>query len=336
MARLDGAAIKAAAQGRWLSLCAALGIAVSGNPRKHSPCPACGEGKDRFRFDDRDGHGTFFCNVCGPGDGFALVQRVKRCTFREALQMISDALGSPAVHREPRIQPRTKATENEYTAAFAARLWSEAGKDAGRIQAYLVSRGLSGHVPESLRFHPRLKHQHTEPDGTVVETYHPGIVAQVMGLNGPLPAVHRIYLDSDSDGKAKVEKNKKALGSISGGAIRLSPYQPRQPLVLCEGAETGLAVQESTGWQTWACISATGLEAVRVPDDCGPIYIAGDLDKNQRGQQAAEKLAARLLTESPTRTVSILLPPGPIPDGCKGIDWLDVLNSAQSMEGNVI
>lgn len=81
-----------------------------------------------------------------------------------------------------------------------------------------------------------------------------------------------------------------------------------------------------------ACISANGLVAAQVPQDCGPIYIAADLDRNGCGEQAARGLADRLTREG--RSVYILLPDGPIPDGCKGVDWLDVLTEAQpTMEG---
>ncbi|MFA9256090.1 primase-helicase zinc-binding domain-containing protein, partial [Escherichia coli] len=49
----------------------ALGIQVLKN--RHQPCPVCG-GSDRFRFDDREGRGTWYCNQCGAGDGLKLVE----------------------------------------------------------------------------------------------------------------------------------------------------------------------------------------------------------------------------------------------------------------------
>ncbi len=50
--------IKAAAQYRWQEIHAAIGIDQRYLKNKHQPCPACG-GKDRFRYDDKDGSGTF-------------------------------------------------------------------------------------------------------------------------------------------------------------------------------------------------------------------------------------------------------------------------------------
>ena len=59
------------AQGHWTKILISNGIDEKFLKNKHGPCPVCG-GKDRFRFDNKDGRGTFFCNHCGPGDGVGL------------------------------------------------------------------------------------------------------------------------------------------------------------------------------------------------------------------------------------------------------------------------
>src|SRR5260370_38280875 len=46
---------------RWVDILTALGVPTKFLNRRHGPCPMCG-GKDRFRFIDTDGKGTFFCN----------------------------------------------------------------------------------------------------------------------------------------------------------------------------------------------------------------------------------------------------------------------------------
>ena len=50
------AEVKQQANGKWPDILATLGVPVSANG-KHGPCPGCG-GKDRFRFDNKDGDGT--------------------------------------------------------------------------------------------------------------------------------------------------------------------------------------------------------------------------------------------------------------------------------------
>lgn len=51
-----------AARGHWSRILPALGVNVLKN--RHQPCPVCA-GKDRFRFDDQEGRGTWFCNQGG-------------------------------------------------------------------------------------------------------------------------------------------------------------------------------------------------------------------------------------------------------------------------------
>lgn len=95
---LDVAAIREAARGRWRSTLPLIRIAVPNSPKQHGPCPRCG-GKDRFRFDDQEGRGTWFCNQCDPhaGDGFQLIQNVNRCTFLEAVELVSRVITHPSV-----------------------------------------------------------------------------------------------------------------------------------------------------------------------------------------------------------------------------------------------
>jgi len=92
--RLDAAVIRIQADGKWREVLTRLGLDLPPTAKQHGPCPTCG-GKDRFRFDDRDGRGTWFCNQCDPqaGDGFRLIQNVRGCEFPDALQLVADALG---------------------------------------------------------------------------------------------------------------------------------------------------------------------------------------------------------------------------------------------------
>lgn len=96
--------IKLHAQGRWPFILSSLGIQVRTDGR-HSPCPACG-GKDRFRFDNKNEKGTWFCNQCTPkaGDGFGLVMKTKNIPFGEALTLVAEVLGESVPRRENPIQ----------------------------------------------------------------------------------------------------------------------------------------------------------------------------------------------------------------------------------------
>ena len=88
-----------AARGRWPDLLQQLGgLAPSQLTDRHQPCPLCG-GRDRYRFDDQDGTGSWFCNQCGgkdhTGGGGTGMDLLMRCTgweFAEAAKHIEQHL----------------------------------------------------------------------------------------------------------------------------------------------------------------------------------------------------------------------------------------------------
>ena len=108
--------LRHAARYQWRHILPALGIPAEKLTNKHQPCPVCG-GRDRYRFDDKDGMGTYFCNQCGAGNGFTLMMKHLHCNFREAAQIAADILGerqptlpSPnAPETEPQKQPENTA-----------------------------------------------------------------------------------------------------------------------------------------------------------------------------------------------------------------------------------
>lgn len=96
------------ANGHWPSILGALaGLSAEQLTDKHQPCPMCG-GKDRYRFDDQDGTGSWYCNQCGGpsqsgggGSGIELLIRRTGWTFKEAAQRIEQHLGVTPQRPEP-------------------------------------------------------------------------------------------------------------------------------------------------------------------------------------------------------------------------------------------
>lgn len=129
-----------AARGHWSRILPALGVNVLKN--RHQPCPVCA-GKDRFRFDDQEGRGTWFCNQCGAGDGLALVSKVLDVGISEAADRINGITGNlPSVSQE---MLESGYLENETgkqaAAALAARLFEKSHQTTGN--AYLTGKGFS-------------------------------------------------------------------------------------------------------------------------------------------------------------------------------------------------
>ena len=71
------------ARGKWRGILLTLGVDKSFLTGKHGPCPFCA-GDDRFRFDNKDGDGTFICSQCGAGNGFSFLHRLKGWDFKQA------------------------------------------------------------------------------------------------------------------------------------------------------------------------------------------------------------------------------------------------------------
>lgn len=86
--------VKAAAQGGWAGVLSGMGVDAGLLTNKHSPCPGCG-GKDRFRFDDKGGEGTWMCSGGGDfesGDGVALLMHVRQCEWKVAVNALGEYL----------------------------------------------------------------------------------------------------------------------------------------------------------------------------------------------------------------------------------------------------
>ena len=140
---IDFDAVKRDVIGRWDGIYQALGIEVGDG--KHTACPVCG-GKDRFRCDNKEGKGTWYCSQCDPhsGDGWALVQKILNIDFKEAMEQIGGILGS--VEKKP-LPKEMEGSREILNKVFGA---SAPAKDGDYVSRYLKSRGLTA-LPPALR-----------------------------------------------------------------------------------------------------------------------------------------------------------------------------------------
>jgi len=290
---------------RWRSILPMFGVDPAVLTGKHSPCPVC-EGRDRFRFDDKDGRGTFFCNQCGAGDGVKLAMRVSGKSFSEMAQEIRERLGETSESRAPAAMGAVDAKRR------ASALWGSAVPIFGdEAERYLKGRGLPGPYPTALRYCPSARVSE-HPTKSVL----PAMLALVSDAAGNPINVHRTYLEHG--GKARMDAPRKMMsGTVpEGSAIRLSPHTGR--LGVAEGIETALSVTTRLKIPCWSLIDAGKMERWVIPPDVTELHIFGDNDTNYVGQAAAYVLArrARALKGGPS-LVTVHIP------NTAGTDWAD-------------
>ncbi|EMK4050013.1 DNA primase, partial [Salmonella enterica subsp. enterica serovar Newport] len=107
---------------------------------RHQSCPVCG-GSDRFRFDDKQGRGTWFCNQCGAGDGLKLVEKVFGVTPSEAAGKVNAVTGNllPVAPEVIAAAEAETVADRKAAAALAVRLMEKTRPATGN--AYLTRKG---------------------------------------------------------------------------------------------------------------------------------------------------------------------------------------------------
>lgn len=290
---------------RWLNILPHFGVRrdeyLTG---KQGPCPACG-GKDRFRFDNLEGRGSYYCNHCGAGDGVMLVMLVERCSFREA----ADKIREVAHLAEPTPPPPSQSDEqrrNALNAMWRASRIITQDDDAGR---YLMSRGISYPFSSALRFVPKIK-----VTGEAVSRL-PAMVALVRRPDGQPHNLHRTYLENGR--KAAISSPRRMMAGDTPAGSYIALAEAAEEMGVAEGIETALRASRRFGIPVWSVISANGLKAFTPPIICRRLHIFGDNDLNFTGQAAAYALANRLAIENDHITSTVEIPTTP------GTDWAD-------------
>ena len=259
------------------------------------PCPICQSEKRR----DQRGLSLRL-------DGSTLLAHCHKtgCDFRDILAALGLRPGTFQIDEQAQAEAETKRAEYAALQLKRARSVWDFGKpiQGTHAEAYLRGRGITGELPDSLRF---LADTYHTPSGQYITA----MVADVQPTGG----VHRTYFTKK--GERLNKSAKMMLGPCSGGAVRLS--QGKGPLVACEGIETGLSLVQMLADrepEVWATLSTSGMKALILPTGSRELIIAADGDES--GKVAANSLATRATALG--WQVSML----PAPDG---MDWNDVL-----------
>jgi putative DNA primase/helicase len=317
--------IKFAARGHWASILFKLGVPSEFLRKRHGPCPKC-RGRDRFRFDDKNGDGTFYCNSCGAGDGFTLLMLYHNWKFHHTLKKVAQLLyfnySTPINNANYKLSQLPTNATNWQAYQNIKNLWDSSlpirtSDPAGRY--ILETRGIRlDSFPDALRFTPELQIK----SGEFYKKY-PAMIAAFTDPVCELVQVERFFLTAEGQKAPLTESSKRFMpgwkdGSMRGGSIKL--YAPGNILAIGEGVETCLAFYSKFKVPVWAASNTTLMELVVIPASVRKVVILVDNDINGAGRKAADSLSTRLLKEK--REVELLVPDKP------GTDFADLFCKA--------
>ncbi|MEG5984066.1 primase-helicase zinc-binding domain-containing protein [Enterobacter kobei] len=262
--------------GHWPRILPELGVPVIKN--RHQACPVCG-GSDRFRFDDKEGRGTWFCNQCGAGDGLKLVEKVFGVSASEAAGKVSALSSSLPPVAEDIIAAAEAETDASRKAAatLAASLMEKTRIASGN--AYLTRKGFPALECLTLTT--------THKTGGV--TYRAGdVVVPLQDETGALVNVQLI----NADGLKR---------TLKGGAVKGAWHliegkkEAGKRLWIAEGYATALTVHHLTGEPVMVALSSVNLLSLaslaRSQHPACQIVLAADRDLSGDGQTKAAAAA---------------------------------------------
>lgn len=270
--------------GRWRTILPALGIHSRFLTGKNGPCPLCPGGRDRWRFDNKRGDGTWICTHCGAGQGIKLAMLFTGLPFKELAERIERIIGEAPreIVRQERSETAKRAALNE--------LWQSAKpvRAGDPVDLWFHHRGIGMSIyPNCLRTAAQVRYS-----GPLV-SFHPAMLATVADSDGKPATIHRTYLTA-AGRKAPVEKVRMFCpGHVPpGGAVRLAA--PGPTLGIAEGIETAFAAMRLFAIPVWAALNDGQLQKFKPPAATERLIICGDNDASGVGQAAAYALAARL------------------------------------------
>jgi phage/plasmid primase-like uncharacterized protein len=132
----------------WRLTLSSLGVAAEFLTNRHGPCPGCG-GKDRFRFDNRYGRGTWYCSGGGNpswGDGFDLLCHVYGWTLSEAFKAVKGSVETiPLTTSRQAVSCTTPLSK---TQAYALSIWKRVDRlnHAVCSHPYVKAKGIGWHA----------------------------------------------------------------------------------------------------------------------------------------------------------------------------------------------
>ena len=268
------------ATGKWDYIFHSLGIEVGNG--KHCPCPICG-GKDRFRFDNQNGRGTYICNQCGSGDGLELIKNYYHHSTKEASIKVAECLNLPNQSNQIREKTVFRKRDSEQLHnnnipenSVCKKVEYLLSKTTLGQSEYLTKKGLIFDLP-------------------LLDNGH---------IFVPMLNLHNEYAGGqfiEPDGSKHLMKSSSKKGAfILVGSILSRPEEvcakllAHNEIIICEGLATGISIAEFRHQSlVISAIDAGNLihvaKSIREINSTAKIIIAGDNDIDQSPNKGLAK-----------------------------------------------
>lgn len=262
--------------GAWRSTLEGYGCQLPSG-RHHGPCPVCG-GKDRFRFDDKDGRGTWFCSQCDPqsGGGLLLLSRyLGKPTIETAKELLGqDMPRTVAPVRKHAVSDEQMREELRKRAAKGAKMLME--KSHAASHAYMDGKGLSGEWSVSSEIMMGSDNERIEPGALLLVP---------VFKNGELVNVQKITAEG---------KKRPIYGGDMAGVCHVIDG-PGKIVAVVEGFATGVTVNRMTNAKTYVAFNTSNLHSIteqaRAENQESTLVIFADNDEHGAGLKYAEDAA---------------------------------------------
>lgn len=254
--------IKQAAQGKWADLIfPRFGIEVQW--KKKTPCPACG-GSDRFRYDDKNGNGDYYCQQCGPGDGLSLIEKCTHLKFPEVVQEVAAIVGLDA----------SSTITDEHRAIWRKEqeLRAKAQRERERKRQEQIARKAEGifrnaYLGEQSLY---LTEKQVDKDPKVKITHDGNVLIPAIDEHGKIwnlqtiqPDGTKLYITGDVNEDGKWENGGGRMGGLYFMIGEVQPDLYNNHIVcIAEGYATGMSIYMATGYPVALSFVANNLPKV--------------------------------------------------------------------------
>ncbi|WP_171406526.1 primase-helicase zinc-binding domain-containing protein [Acinetobacter cumulans] len=229
--------IKRAAEGKWMDLIfPRFGIDVQW--KKKTPCPACG-GRDRFRFDDKNGNGDYYCQHCQGGDGLDLIGKCTHLSFPEVVKEVGAILGLDDSSKITDADREKWRKEREYREKEQRELEQKMRENIARKAESMFRNAYQG------EFSLYLKNKQVDKDPKIKITHDGNLLIPAYDEHGKMWNLQTITPDGQ---KLFIQES----GGRTGGCFFvIGEVQPdlydAHIICIAEGYATGMSIHMATG-----------------------------------------------------------------------------------------